>query len=104
MKPAIYLLFCTTYKEAEKIREILLKQRLIACGGIMNIKHSKYWWKGLIEEANNEILLLMESKEENILKMEKEIRKHHAHKTFVLHAIPVKTTKDVKKWLKDELK
>jgi len=104
MKPSVYLLFCTSQKEAEKIREILLEQRLIACGGTIDIKHSKYWWKRLIEQASNEVLLLMESKEENFNKIEKEVRRIHSHKTFVLANLPIETTIDVKKWLKEELK
>jgi len=47
---------------------------------------------------------LMESQEENLLVIEKEVRKYHSHKTFVLMALPIKTTVDVKKWLKEELK
>ncbi|MGA2666831.1 MAG: divalent cation tolerance protein CutA [Patescibacteria group bacterium] len=104
MKPSIYLLFCTSKKEAEKIREVLLEKRLIVCGGTIDIKHSKYWWKRLIEVASDEVLLLMESQEENLLVIEKEVRKYHSHKTFVLMALPIKTTVDVKKWLKEELK
>lgn len=104
MKPAIYLLFCASQKEAEKIREVLLEKRLIACGGTIDIKHSKYWWKRLYEEASNETLLLMESKEENFSRIEKEVRKYHSMETFVLANLPIKTTIDVRKWLKEELK
>jgi len=104
MKPSLYFLFCTSHKEAKNIREVLLEKRLIACGGTMDIKHSKYWWLGQYEEASNEVLLLMESVEKNFAKMEKEIRKIHSHKTFVLASFPIKTTNDVIKWLKEELK
>ncbi|OGD56969.1 hypothetical protein A2V71_03260, partial [Candidatus Berkelbacteria bacterium RBG_13_40_8] len=83
---------------------VLLEKRLIACGGTMDIKHSKYWWLGQYEEASGEVLLIMESKEENFAKIGKEVRKIHEHKTFVLASFPIKTTKDVIKWLKEELK
>lgn len=104
MRPAVYLLFCTSQKEAEKIRDVLLEKRLIACGGTMDISTSKYWWKRVYEFAKNEVLLIMESKEENFGKIEKEVRKIHTHETFVLLSLPIKTTKDVRKWLKEELK
>ena len=104
MKPALYLLFCTTIEEARKIRAVLLEKRLIACGGIIKIEEGKYWWKRVYEEAKDEYVLLMESKEENFDEAEKEIRKIHAHETFAFFSIPVKTTLDVKKWLKDELR
>ncbi len=103
MKPAIFLLFCTSIKEAKQIREVLLEKRLIVCGGIINIDQSKYWWNKKYETAKNENLLLMESKEENFLDAEKEIKKIHTHETFVLLSVPVKTTNDVKKWLFQEL-
>lgn len=104
MKPAIYLLFCASKKEAVTIREALLKKRLIACGGVIDISHSKYWWKKIYEEASNEILLLMESQEGNFSKIEKEVRKLHSMETFVLGMLPMKTTVGVEKWLKEELK
>lgn len=104
MKSVIYLLFCTTIEEARKIRAILLEKRLIACGGIIKIEEGKYWWKRVYEEAKGEYLLLMESKGENFDEAEKEIRKIHAHETFVFLSIPVKTTLGVKKWLHQELK
>ncbi len=103
MKPAIFLLFCTSIKEAKQIREVLLEKRLIACGDIIKIDQSKYWWKNNYETAKNENLLLMESKEENFKATEKEIKKIHTHETFVLLSVPVKTTNNVKKWLFQEL-
>lgn len=104
MKPAFYLLFCSSKNEAIKIREVLLEKRLIACGGMIDISHSKYWWQNVYEEASNEILLLMESQEENFDRIEKAVRKLHSMNTFVLSMLPMKTTAGVKKWLGEELK
>ena len=48
-------------KEAERLSENLLKERLVACVNIMNGLASKYWWKGRIE-TDKESLLLMKTK------------------------------------------
>lgn len=101
MKPSIFLLTCADQKEAEKIRDILLEKRLIVCGKIWPVE-SKYWWQGIIEKSA-EIIILMESDESKFESAEKEIRKIHSYKTFVLESLLVKTTQDVKKWLLKEL-
>lgn len=48
-------------KEAERLSEKLLEERLVACVNIINGLVSKYWWKGRIE-TDKESLLLMKTK------------------------------------------
>lgn len=102
MKMSIFLLTCKDSKEADKISEVLLKKRLIACAKKFPVS-SSFWWKGKIENSN-EVILILESIEANFKKVEKEVRKLHSHETFVLFSLPVsQTTTDVKNWLNKEL-
>ena len=102
MKMAIYYLTCSDDWEADKIAKSLLIKKLIVCAKQLPVS-SKSWWKGKLTE-DKEILLTMESVEENFAKIEKEIKKLHSHETFVLYSIPAKTTKKVEEWIKEELR
>lgn len=103
MKMVLLFLSCANDKEAQKISQSLLKKHLIVCAKKTPVS-SAFFWKGKIDKAN-EILLIMESVEENYEEIEKEVRKLHSYETFVLSAIPViKYSKGVETWLKEGLK
>lgn len=103
MKMAVFVLTCADKKEADKIGDVLLKKKLIACAKEFSVS-SSFWWKGKIDNSQ-EVLLMMESIEENFEIVNKEVRKVHSYETFVLFSLPVgQTTKDVEKWLNKELK
>lgn len=100
---SVFLLTCVDDKEADKISQVLLKKKLIACAKKLPI-NSSFWWKGKIDNAK-EVLMLLESAEENFKKVEEEVRKLHSYETFVLLSLPVgQTTKDVEDWLQKELR
>lgn len=103
MKMAIYFLTCKDNKEADRISKALLDNKLIACAKKFPVE-SKFWWNKKIDNAK-EVLVMLESIEENFEKIEKTVEKLHSYKTPVLFSIPVlKTTKRVEKWMKEELK
>lgn len=103
MRPCILFLTCTNRKEADKITQTLLKKHLVVCVKKIPIS-SSFWWEGKIDHTQ-EILLMMESEESKFSEAEKEVRKIHSYKTFVLVSLPIsKTSKGVKDWLEKELK
>lgn len=102
MKPNVLYLTCASSEEADHIAKVLLEKRLIICAKRTAVT-SQYLWKRKIEKAQ-EVLLIMDSIEENFENIEKEIKKLHSYKTFVLYSHPVKTTTAVNQWIKDELK
>lgn len=103
MKMGVLMLTCANQKEADKIAQSLLKKKIIVCAKAFPVS-SSFLWKGKIE-SSDEILLLMDSVEENFEKINKEVKKLHSYKTFVLMSLAVnKTTKKVKDWIKTELK
>jgi len=98
---AVYYLTCADDWEADKIAKSLLKKKLIVCAKQMPVASSSLWKGKLVQDK--EILLILESIEENFDKIEKEIRKLHSHETFVLYSTPVKTTRKVEEWIREEL-
>ncbi len=77
-----YILVTTTFdneEEANKVIDILLKERLVSCCQISEI-NSKYHWKGNIEESK-EYQVKMKSKKELYKEIEKVILEKHSYET-----------------------
>ena len=97
------LLTCEDQAEAEKIAKALLERRLIACAKFVPID-CMYWWQGKIVNGN-EVLVMMESREDLFDLAEAEIAKLHSYDTFVLQALPFDhVSKKATGWLDKELR
>lgn len=102
MKPILIFLTCANEKEADTISKKLLEKKLVICIKKTKVS-SSFLWKGATDYSK-EVLLLMDSIEENFAQIEKEVRKIHSYETFVLIANPViKASKGVKEWIREEL-
>lgn len=103
MKLNILLLTCSDSKEADNISKTLLDKKLIACSKKTSVS-SSFLWKGKIDNSK-EVLLIMDSIEENFNKVNTEVKKIHSYETFALTSIPItKTTKKVKNWINTQLR
>lgn len=95
-------LTCADKKEADKIAKHLLAGHLVACAKQLSVT-ADYRWQGKIEQSN-EVLLVMESREDLFDQVEHEVAKLHSYDTFVLEATPIsKISKKAQSWLDDEL-
>ena len=102
MKPCLLFLSCKNIKEADKISGQLLKEKLIVCAKKIPI-NSSYLWKNKIESAQ-EVLLIMDSIEENFEKINQEIKKFHSYKTYTLFMTNIKkANKETIAWFKKEI-
>ncbi len=102
MKNCILLLTCANTEEADKIAKTLLEKKLVVCVKKTSVS-SSFLWKGTID-TSEEVLLIMDSIEENFTSIETEIRKIHSYETFVLVSLPVsQTSQGVEAWMKEEL-
>lgn len=102
MKPVVLLLTCPNQTEADKIAAALLKKRLVACAKKIPVA-SQFWWEGKIEKAK-EVLLLLETREDMVPKIESAVRPLHSHKTFVLLALPIShASPGVADWINESL-
>ena len=94
-------LTCEDAAEADAITQVLLDQKLIACAKQIPVT-ADFAWKGQ-KEHNDEILLVMESREELFDQVEAEVAKRHSYETFVLQAIPIsRLSKKAETWLSEE--
>jgi periplasmic divalent cation tolerance protein len=98
----ICYLTCAHKKEATKISQALLENKLIACARQSQVS-SSYWWDGKINH-DDEVLLMMESLEDKFDEIEKVVTNLHSYDEYVLTAVPVlKTTPGVHAWLDETL-
>ena len=102
MKPCLLFLSCKNIKEADKISGQLLKEKLIVCAKKISI-NSSYLWKNKIESAQ-EVLLIMDSVEENFKKINQKVKKIHSYKTYTLLMTNInKANKETIAWFKKEI-
>jgi periplasmic divalent cation tolerance protein len=92
-----------TKKEAQKIAQYLVGQKLAACVQISGPVTTTYRWKGK-EETAKEWLCLIKTQGNLFDKVEDAIKKLHPYETPEIIAVPiVKGSKEYLKWLDDEL-
>lgn len=97
------MLTCRDASEAKKITEVLLQQKLVVCVKQLAVS-SDFLWHGDIDH-NDEVLLVMDSREDLFDQVESEVAKLHSYDTFVLQTIPVtRTSKKALQWMEEELK
>lgn len=95
-------LTCANSTEAEKIASKLLESKLVFCVKKSPVS-SSFLWKGKIDNSE-EILLIMDSLEDNFQKVKEVVQKLHSYETFVLVSVPISQTTDaVKDWATKEL-
>jgi periplasmic divalent cation tolerance protein len=92
----IVFVTCPNDKKAEKIANVLLKKKLVACVNITPKIKSLYWWENKIEKSN-EVLMIIKTKSKLFKKVEKEIKKIHPYE--VPEIISIKIEKGLKKYL-----
>lgn len=98
----ILYLTCANSDEANKISQALLEARLVTCVRQSNVS-SSYWWGNKINH-DDEVLLMMESREDKFNAIEKVVTKLHSYDEYVLTAVPVlKTTPGVEQWIDETL-
>lgn len=98
-----FWLTCANAVEATKIAQVLLERHLVACAKQVLVS-ADFIWKDEIDH-NDEVLLIMDSREDLFEEVEAEVKKLHSYETFVLQAIPVlKVSDDAVVWLNESLK
>jgi periplasmic divalent cation tolerance protein len=105
-KPLFVVVFITTSteKEAQKISNNLLKEKLVSCVNIIKGVHSHFWWKDKIESAN-EFLLIAKTELnffKNIVKIVKTLHSYEVPETIALPIID--GNKDYLDWIKKSIK
>ncbi len=91
-------------EDAEKVAELLIKERLAACVQLQGPVKSVYRWKGKVEE-DEEWILTAKTKMSLYGDVEKLIKENHTYEVPQILAFPVvRGLKDYLEWLKGEVK
>ncbi|MFH0832522.1 MAG: divalent cation tolerance protein CutA [Candidatus Aenigmatarchaeota archaeon] len=100
----IVLTYVDSEKNAENIAESLLKERLAACVGFWSGR-SRYWWKGKIEKNNNEIHMIVKTKESLVKECVKRIKELHNYELPVIDVLDIeKLNPEAEKWINEVTK
>ena len=84
-------------KNAYKISNLLLEEKLIACATFKNIE-SHFWWEGEINQAK-EVQLIIKCKKENIDNVCKKICEYHSYEVPEIIYFPVSANKNYYDWV-----
>ncbi|MBW2208786.1 MAG: divalent-cation tolerance protein CutA [Deltaproteobacteria bacterium] len=103
---ADYIQIYTTTEKREEARDIarnVVEKRLAACAQVLGPIASTYWWKGMIEEAE-EWMCIMKSRRDLYEKLEATIRSIHPYEEPEILAVPIEAgSRGYLNWLDREL-
>ncbi|MFH0947807.1 MAG: divalent-cation tolerance protein CutA [Elusimicrobiota bacterium] len=102
MKYAVVFVTAANIKEARKIAEQVVKERLVACVNIVEKIKSIYWWQGKIEKSH-ESLLIMKTRLRLAKKLIKKVKSLHSYTVPEIIFIPIiDGNPDYLKWIENE--
>ena len=87
-KALVVIATASSRKEADKIAQCLVEEKLAACVSIVPEIYSRYWWKGRIEYGG-ELLLIIKTLPARYKALEKRILKLHSYSVPEILALPV---------------
>ena len=95
----IYLVITTEVdkKNASKLADLLLREKLIPCVTFKNIE-SHFWWKGEINQSK-EVQLMIKCKEENVKKVCNKISEWHSYELPEIIYFRVSANKNYHQWV-----
>ena len=97
----VVLVTCETGKEAAKIAETLVKERLAACVNIIPKIKSVYVWKKKLVKAN-EVLLIAKTTEARYPELEEKVRKMHSAEVPEIIALEAgKALEEYAEWVEE---
>jgi Uncharacterized protein involved in tolerance to divalent cations len=70
------------------LARLLVEKKLSACVNVVKGLRSFYWWKGKIEEDEEELLIIKTSRE-SYGELEREIRENHPYTVPEIIALPI---------------
>lgn len=83
----VYITF-PNKKEALKVGEILVKEKLATCVNVIPNVKSIFYWKNKLERSN-EVILIAKVSERNYEKLEKRVKELHSYEVPCITALKV---------------
>lgn len=84
----VVLVTAGSLREAEKIANHIVKQRLAACVNIVSSVSSIYWWKGKVAR-DRETLLVIKTRKKMFAKLRDAVLEAHSYTMPEIIALPV---------------
>jgi periplasmic divalent cation tolerance protein len=92
---------CESYKEGEKIAEVLLNKKLSACVNIIDNISSLFIWKERIEKER-EVLLLIKTKKDLVDNVISAVKEVHSYEVPEIIALPILSgSSEYLSWIKE---
>jgi periplasmic divalent cation tolerance protein len=102
MEAIFVITTCGSTEEAQRISDVLLEQRLIACANILPAVESRFHWKGNIE-TETEVVVYIKTTSRLFGPVKEAIEKQHSYETAEIIAIPiVDGSQDYLDWINKE--
>ena len=79
---------CESIAQAEILTSEILEARIAACVTSIPGALSTYWWQGKLEKSQ-EIVLMIKTVKQNLLKLEQLFQSHHPYELPELVVLPV---------------
>jgi periplasmic divalent cation tolerance protein len=103
VRALIVYVTATNRKEADKIAQTLVSEKLAACVSIVPQVYSRYWWKGKIENSA-ELLLVIKTLASKYKALERRVKSLHSNIVPEVLAMPVlRGNPDYLKWLEESI-
>lgn len=99
------VVFITTSNavEAQRIANVLISEKKAACINIVSQVHSRFWWQGKIDSAD-ETLLVIKTKVSLLDELITLVKENHSYEVCEIIALPiVGGNRDYLKWVDEVL-
>ena len=84
----VVLVTASSGEEAEKIASLLLERQKAACVNIVPGVHSRFWWQGKLESAQ-ESLLIIKTRADLVPELTEIVKKAHSYTVPEVVALPI---------------
>jgi len=99
----VVMITCSSKREANKVKKVLLEKRKVACVNIIPKVDSFFWWKGKID-SSLEVLLLAKTKKNMIKEIITLVKKIHSYEVPEIIALPIiGGNRDYLNWIEKEV-
>ena len=97
----VVLITARNVREANKIANKLVKDKLIACANVIKGIQSIFWWQKKVDTAN-EVLLILKTKKSCFKKIVKTVTSLHSYEVPEIIALPIiDGSKNYLKWIEE---
>ena len=99
----VVMITCSSKREANKVKKVLLEKRKAACVNIISSIDSSFWWKGKIN-SSLEVLLLAKTKKKMLKGIITLVKKIHSYEVPEIIALPIiGGNRDYLNWIEKEV-